>query len=137
MCTVDSEWDKIIIRVLLGATRSRAELEKLGIKSDNIAKDQEYVKEILKERLRAKTAAEDIIKLQLNSRLEKIKCSIESNKRILNLKKRRWTALQLKDLEEETEILESREANVEKLLNSDSTSDAKKVKEMIKRTQNN
>ena len=63
LCTVDSEWDKKIIRVLLGATRSRAELEKLGIKSDNIAKDQEYVKETLKEHLRAKTAAEDIIKL--------------------------------------------------------------------------
>ena len=31
--------------------------------------------------------------------------------------------------------MEGREANVEKLLNSDSTSDAKKVKEMIKRTQ--
>ena len=59
LCTVDSEWDKKIIRVLLGTTRSREELEKLGIKSDNIAKDQEYVKEILKERLRAKTAAED------------------------------------------------------------------------------
>ena len=55
----------------------------------------------------------------------------------MNLKKHRWTALQLKDLEEETEILESREANVEKLLNSDSTSDAEKVKEMIKRTKNN
>ena len=91
MYTVDSEWDKKFIRVLLGTTRSRAELEKLGIKSDNIAKDQEYVKEILKEHLRAKTAAEDIIKLRLNSRLEKIKCSIESNKRILNLKKHRWT----------------------------------------------
>ena len=62
-CTVDSEWDKKIIRVLIGATRSRAELEKLGIKSDNIAKDQDYVIEMLEERLRAKTAAENIVRL--------------------------------------------------------------------------
>ena len=103
--TVDSEWDKKIIRVLIGSTRSRVEIEKLGLKSDGIARETEYVQEVIKERLNTKYAAEDMVKLRLNSKLEKTKSSVETKEQILGLKKLGWTKPQLYDLEEEIEDL--------------------------------
>ena len=45
---MESEWDKKIVRVLLSANRSRAELAKLGIESDYIVSQRNSVLEIVK-----------------------------------------------------------------------------------------
>ena len=39
MNTIDSEWDRKVARVFLGASRSRSEINRLGIDSDNIKKE--------------------------------------------------------------------------------------------------
>ena len=41
--TLDTEWDKKVLRIVLGATRSRAELDVLGIDSDSLCKDEQCV----------------------------------------------------------------------------------------------
>ena len=85
--TVDSDWDKKIIRVLIGSTRSRVEIETLGLKSDRIARETEYVQEVIKERLNTKYAAEAMVKLRVSSKLgKKNKTSIAIKEQILGLK---------------------------------------------------
>ena len=65
-----------IVRVILGSTRSRAEINTLGIDSHDIKQLTEKVLEVLEERKNAKLAASDMVTLRLKSRME----SIDSNK---------------------------------------------------------
>ena len=41
--TLDSEWDRIVARVLLGVDKSREQLEELGINDDDISKNIQKV----------------------------------------------------------------------------------------------
>ena len=70
--TVDTEWDRQLIYVLLGASRSRKELSGLGIDSDNICSLTENVVSIIEERNNAKMAAKDMVALRLKSKTERI-----------------------------------------------------------------
>ena len=67
---VDTEWDKKVIRVLLNVNRSRSEIDQLGMDSDNVLQNIEEVNTIIKERLNAKIAAEDMVKLRLDSQVK-------------------------------------------------------------------
>ena len=48
--SMDSEWDKNIAKVIIGATRSRAELHKVSTDSHNFSKLTEEVLDIIQER---------------------------------------------------------------------------------------
>ena len=43
LSTMDSEWDKVVARVLLGIDRSRKELENIGIDAREISRNMEKV----------------------------------------------------------------------------------------------
>ena len=99
--SMDSEWDKNIAKVIIGATRSRAELHKLSIDSHNISKLTEEVLDIIQERKNTKIAATDMVRLRLHSKLEKVKGLISSKEKQLDRMKSHWTEHQLDDLNNE------------------------------------
>ena len=125
--SMDSEWDKNIVRVILGSTRSRAEINKLGIDSHDIKQLTEKV-EVLEERKNAKLAASDMVTLRLKSRMESIESNINSKELILQRKTHDWTEHQLGELSDDITSLKEQKEDLEKLLNPST----KYEKELVK-----
>ena len=132
--SMDSEWDKNIAKVIIGATRSRAELHKLSIDSHNISKLTEEVLDIIQERKNTKIAATDMVRLRLHSKLEKVKGLISSKQKQLDRMKSHWTEHQLDDLNNEIETLNVRKDDLHTIINPTSKSAKKKIGQMIHRT---
>ena len=114
--SMDSEWDKNIVRVILGSTQSRAEINKLGIDSHDIKQLTEKVLEVLEERKNAKVAASDMVTLRLKSRMESIDSNINSKELTLQRKTHDWTEHQLGELSDDITSLKEQK-DLEKLLN--------------------
>ena len=131
---VDTEWDKKVIRVLLSVNRSRSEIDQLGMDSDNVLQNTEEVNTIIKERLNAKIAAEDMVKLRLDSQVkhtqEKIKCLEQK----YSLKSDRWTKIQLEELQDNISFLTERVDDLKSLTSQETKSSQQKVNAMVKRT---
>ena len=68
-----------VVRVILGANHSRSEIDKLGMDSDKITNIICEVIKIMKKKIQAKVAAEDMVKLRLKSKLEKLTETVEHN----------------------------------------------------------
>ena len=115
--SMDSEWDKNIVRVILGSTRSRAEINKLGTDSRDIKQLTEKVLDVLEERKNAKLAASDMVTLRLKSRMESIDSNINSKELILQRKAHDWTEHQLGELSDDITSLKEQKKDLEKLLN--------------------
>ena len=92
---MDTEWDKKVVRVILGANRSRSEIDKQGMDSDKITNITCEVMKITKERIQAKVAAEDMVKLRLISKLEKLTETVEHNGKKIEANKDRLNDHQL------------------------------------------
>ena len=68
---MDTEWDKNVLRVVvLGSSRSKKEIGKIGIDSHEIKKLTQYVVSVTQERKNAKYAATDMVKLKIQSQIE-------------------------------------------------------------------
>ena len=65
--------------MILRVHRSRSEIDKLGMDSDKITNITCEVMKIMKERIQAKVAAEDMVKLRLTSKLETLTETVEHN----------------------------------------------------------
>ena len=126
-----SEWDKNIVRVILGSTRSRAEINKLGIDSHDIKQLTEKVLEVLEERKNAKLAASDMVTLRLKSRMESIDSNINSKELILQRKTHDWTEHQLGELSDDITSLKEQKEDLETLLNPSTKYERKRIGEMI------
>ena len=75
--SMDSEWDRRVGRVLLGANRSTKELFQLGIDSKNMSNLIEQVTTIAKEVENAKLAAEDLLILHYKDMVKQIESKVE------------------------------------------------------------
>ena len=133
--TVDTEWDRKLIYVLLGASRYRKELSGLGIDSDNVCSLTENVVSIIEERNNAKMAAKDMVALRLKSKIERIEEKVALKEKQYSLKKDRWTKTQLDELEEEISDLKERGQSVRNLIKIETKQDKKRINQMVKRTQ--
>ncbi|KXJ23812.1 hypothetical protein AC249_AIPGENE11233 [Exaiptasia diaphana] len=78
--SMDSEWDRKVARVLIGANRSNKELKQLGVSIENINKSTEEVISIASEIQNSQMAAGDILMLHYRDKKEKIEKKIEENK---------------------------------------------------------
>ena len=74
--TMDSEWDKICLRVILRSIYSREEMIVLGFDPDNLPSMTERVKFVVGEVKNANEAAADLVRLRLNSKKEKLEKEI-------------------------------------------------------------
>lgn len=115
--SMDTEYDKQVARILLSATRSRTEIERLGIDPDNIPKLIEDTKAALAEIENTQYAADDILNLRLKAQKTKLEKSIENNEQMCILKKDTWPANVLADMEEDIKNDKQRLSDIQKLLN--------------------
>jgi hypothetical protein len=69
MDTVESEWDKKVVRVLLGGNLSRTSIDKLGFNSDKLAKSTREVLEVSEQWQNTLVAGEDLAKSRLEKKL--------------------------------------------------------------------
>ena len=75
--TMDSEWDKICLKVILRSIFSREEMTALGFDPDNLPSMTERVKFVVEEVKNANEAAADLVRLHLNSKKEKLEKEIQ------------------------------------------------------------
>ena len=80
LSTVDTEWDKKVVKALLTYNRSYKELESLGIDTDSITRDNKQVLDVAKEWQNAIIAAEDITTLRLKGQLSSYQENLEIKK---------------------------------------------------------
>ena len=106
--SMDSEWDKNIVRVLIGSSRSRKEIAKLGIDSHNIAILTDKVLSIVNERKNAELAATDMVKLRLEEQIKNVDCRINQKEKMIKQKSLDWEKFQLEELGEEIDSLKER-----------------------------
>lgn len=104
--SMDTEWDKKVARVFLGALHSLAELEELGITSETTAGLATKVLEIAKECQNAKSAAKDIIALSIKEKLQSFKADVANKQALLKIKKTDWPADKIHEMEEEIEKIQ-------------------------------
>lgn len=83
---MDTEWDKKVLRVVLGITRSRRELDELGIDSDSITSDRKAVFDYSELCEDAMKEAEAIMNSNLHKRLEKCTSELKQKEKLLTTK---------------------------------------------------
>ena len=71
--SMDTERDRKCSFALLALNRSRRELEDLTVDPGVVTRNSNYISQVLTEIDNAKIAAEDMVKLRLDSRMKKIK----------------------------------------------------------------
>ena len=123
--SMDTEWDKKVVRVILGANRSRSEINKLGMDSDKITNITCEVMEIMKERIQAKVAAEDMVKVRLKCKLEKLTETVEHNGKKIEANIDRLNDHQLAELIESNNDIKERINNMENLIEHKTSSEQK------------
>ena len=103
--------------------------------SDNVLHNIEEVNTIIKERLNAKIAAEDMVKLRLDSQVKYTQEKINSLEQKYSLKSDRWTKIQLEELQDNISFLTERVDVLKSLTSKETKNSQQKVNAMIKRTQ--
>ena len=131
--SMDSEWDRKVARVLIGANRSNKELNQLGISIENINKSTEEVISIAIEIQNSQLAAEDILMLHYSDKKEKIEKKIEENKARLEKKQSEWSHVQLMDLQDSIDVLQEQFEDIDHLLQQSTPTDQKRFQRMRKR----
>ena len=103
----DTEWDRKLLRVVLGAVKTKQELKKLGI-SSRIAKYTNEVRAAMQERNAIEREAIDIVKKSIRSKICRLENTIEEMRRKLLMKGNTWGKMQLDDLYQDLEDIQSR-----------------------------
>ena len=96
--SMDTEWDKKVARVFLGALHSLAELEKLGVTSETTAALTTQVLETAKECENAKIAAKDMVTLRIKEKLKSFKADVANKEALLKTKKADWPAHKIHEM---------------------------------------
>ena len=129
--SMDSEWDKNIVSVLIGSTRSRQEITNLGIDSHSIAQLTNKIIFIVNERGNAILAAN----LRLEDKIKSVDNQIIQKQRMVRQKGLDWEKYQLDELEEDIDSLAERQKSLEDLKYPTSKSKKTLLDQMIRRTQ--
>ena len=114
--TLDTEWDKVVARVLLGINRSKKQLDSLGIEGDDISKNVERVTMVLEEVARSNIAAEDLTNLHLKEKKDRLENQIIQKQQIITMKKDIWPANAVNDAEACINDLQERVDDINNLI---------------------
>ena len=132
--TMDSEWDKICLRVILRSIFSREEMTALGFDPDNLPSMTERVKFVVEEVKNANEAAADLVRLRLNSKKEKLEKEIKEKENLLQKKTNIWSSKTLEEIQSEVQKLKEKVEDTEGLLHSQPTeSNYRRKRQMLKR----
>ena len=136
IAVMDTEWDKKVLRVLLGLNRSRSEVDALGIDSDAIVKDKNMVFEYINSMSVVEEEAEKILIETLNRKYERMNGEIKRHKRQLIEKSNFWKEYQLEEIKEKIDNLNKELFNIDLLKRKDK-SKLDSFKQRIRRIKNN
>ena len=132
--TMDSEWDKICLRVILRSIYSREEMIVLGFDPDNLPSMTERVKFVVEEVKNANEAAADLVRLRLNSKKEKLEKEIKEKENLYQKKTSIWSSKTLQEIQSEVQKLKEKVKDTEGLLHCDPTdSNYQRKRQMLKR----
>ena len=132
--TMDSEWDKICLRVILRSIFSREEMTALGFDPDNLPSMTERVKFVVEEVKNANEAAADLVRLRLNSKKEKLEKEIKEKENLIQKKTNIWSSKTLEEIQSELQKLKEKVKDTEGLLRSQPTeSNYQRKRQMLKR----
>lgn len=131
--TMDSEWDKICLRVILRSIFSREEMTALGFDPENLPSMTERVKFVVEEVKNANEAAADLVRLRLNSKKEKLEKEIKEKENLLQKKTNVWSSKTLEEIQSEVQKLKEKVEDTEGLLHSQPTkSNYQRKRQMLK-----
>lgn len=114
--SMDSEWDKTVIRVVLGVFLSLSELTEPGLDASRVAASSKQVIEIAKECENAFIAAEDMVTLNIKSKICKAKSDMESKEAVLQKKQNDWPEERIIEQQAEVDTLHNCIGDMENLL---------------------
>ena len=106
--SMDSEWDRKDLRVILGKTHTRAEMDRLGFDSDSMSKDLADVVNYFQSLEGAATEARDAVKNNLQEQITNTKSFVSSKRKLVMEKQHMWTKDQKETVEEDIEDAESK-----------------------------
>lgn len=129
--SIDTEYDRNVVKTLLSKVLSSKDLSQLGIKPETAIKRGEKMEIIFEEISNAKVAAEDMLRLRLKGRIQKNLHDIEAldlqaSKGILSEKR-------LKDVQLQKELLGNRLSENQKILDKDDRYSIQKFNQSTRR----
>eukprot|EP00794_Sanderia_malayensis_P001530 gene1530-1693_t len=126
--TLDSEWDKRVVRVILGATRTRSQLDEIGIDSDLILSDKEAVFKYIQEQEKIEEESERIVCEEINKKIVSKEKILDEKIKLCAGKANMWGKEQLEEGEQEIAELRSTIKCLGKLRNESSQRKARMLK---------
>ena len=133
--SIDTEWDRKVLRVVIAANRTKEEIDNLGIDSDNIPRITAEVQEVAKERENALELAKEEVEKRLQVKLQQLKDCVISNEKKIEFCQHIWTNEQINDLSLTNQSLKERVVQTENLLKRNSVKAVKNVTAMVSRMQ--
>jgi len=132
--SMDSEWDKICLRVVLRSLCSREEMLGPGFDPDNLPSMTERVKFVVEEVKNAKEAAADLVRLRLNSKKDKLEKEITEKEKLYRKKTSIWSSKTLQEIQNDEQNLKEKVKATEKLLHCEPTdNNYQRKRQMLKR----
>lgn len=133
--SMDTEWDKKILRVVLGLSRTRKEIDMLGMNSDTVLKDRQTIDNFFDKCDELKNEAKKVVKNKLIHQKVQAQELMLKKQRLLLAKKKLWSELQINQQTECIEDLQSKTTALNDLINEE-TSQQKKLSSMVSHTLN-
>ncbi len=131
--SMDSEWDKKVVRIILGAVYSLKELSKLGMDATKVAANTSQVLEMAKECKNAHIAAEDIITQNIEEQIKSAKTEADKKEALVLQKRAHWPVEKITELEEEIKKVQDHAKDMENLLTPTTKQHQQQFKRRCKR----
>ena len=131
--TVNTEWDKKVVRFLLSLIFSKCELSSLGVDTHN---NTDFVMDAVEEAWLLNNEAEAIVSQRLEGRMDNIHKEIGELKSKMGMNKFNLTSLQLDDLNDNLQTLVDREAELNDVKERKGKTNKLAFDRMLKRTIN-
>ena len=98
LSTMDSEWDRVCLKAVLGSIYSTEEIRNLGFDPDNLSDITDKVKFAAEEVENARLLADDLLALRLTAKKKKRKTEIEEKRNLLGKKKAACSEQRLQEI---------------------------------------
>ena len=105
---MDTEWDRCRTSALVSVGRSTSQLEQLTLDATTANRAKIFVEEVHDEIDNAKIAAEDVVKLRIDSTIKNLETQIYENRKLHSQRTDTWTDEQLNALSEKEKLLSLR-----------------------------
>ena len=119
--TVDTEWDKFVLKILLAGNKTHKEIENLGLNDKRLATMFETMQAVIEEVQNAKLAAEDMVALQLKAKIVTLEKEVNDLEKLIAKVKGVWDSSEVErkrnSIEEKKQKIDSSRNKLER--NSD------------------